>query len=98
MLFSSMCLWIILRITFSNSLPIEGRRLTGLRLLGNCGSLPGFCKAKTFPPFQDDGNVIAGFRGRCLRHSFLMPSVPQAFLNLREFVIFCTSQGLTLSG
>jgi len=31
MLFSSMCLWIVLRMTFSKSLPVVGRRLSGLK-------------------------------------------------------------------
>jgi hypothetical protein len=31
MIFSSACLWIIFRMTFSNSLPVVGRRLTVLK-------------------------------------------------------------------
>jgi hypothetical protein len=38
------------------------------------------------------------YLGRCLRHSFGMPSIPQALLNSRECITFYTSQGLTLSG
>jgi len=88
-LFPSMCLWIILRMTFSNSSPVVSRRLIGLRFWGN------------FDPCQDDGkrdnrkqwlnrwvrrNI--GFRGRCLRQSFGMESIPQAsfVLSLLFFV------------
>jgi hypothetical protein len=69
-----------------------------------------FCKAIIFASFQDDGKCYShkqwlkrlvtwtnGFRGSCLRHSLGMPSIPQAFLNLRVFIILCTSQDLTLS-
>jgi len=80
---------------------------TGLKFWENFGFLPGFGKAFTFTSFQEDGKCDSrkqwlnrwvrwtiGFRGRCLRHSFGMPSIPQAFFNLRQFNIFCTSQGL----
>jgi hypothetical protein len=39
-----------------------------------------------------------GLLGSCLRHSFGMPSVPQAFLSFREFTNFCRSHGLIFSG
>jgi hypothetical protein len=41
-LFSSMRLWIIFRITFSNSLPVVDKRLIGSKFGGNFGPLPGF--------------------------------------------------------
>jgi hypothetical protein len=43
-LFSSTCLWTILRITFTNSLPVVERRLSDHKFWGNFGSLPGFSK------------------------------------------------------
>jgi hypothetical protein len=43
-----MCLWIIFRKTFTNSLPVVGSRLIGRRFWGNLGSLPGFGKVITF--------------------------------------------------
>jgi hypothetical protein len=33
-----------------------------------------------------------------MRHSFGMPSIPQAFLSFKEFINFCTSRGLILWG
>jgi hypothetical protein len=33
-----------------------------------------------------------------MRHSFGILSIPQAFLSFREFINFCKSQGLNLSG
>jgi hypothetical protein len=44
---SSMCLWTIFRITFSNRLPVVDNRLIRRKFWGNVGPLPGF------------GNVIA---------------------------------------
>jgi hypothetical protein len=35
--------------------------------------------------------------GRCLRHSFRIPSSPQAFLNFNEFANLCMSHGLTFT-
>jgi hypothetical protein len=40
----------------------------------------------------------SGRLGRCLRHSFGMPSIPQAFFNFNEFSIFCMTHGLILIG
>jgi hypothetical protein len=95
-----MCLWIILRMTFSNSLPAVGRRLIGLRFWRNFGFLPGFGKVITFASFQDDGRCdrrkqwlnrwvrwTNGFRGSCLRHSLGMSSIPRAFINLSLFFV-----------
>jgi hypothetical protein len=54
-LLSSMCFWIILRMTFSNNLHIVDRRLVGRKFLRNFGSLPGFGNVMTFAPLQDFG-------------------------------------------
>jgi hypothetical protein len=42
--------------------------------------------------------VSNGRLGRCLRHSFVMPSIPHDLLNFRELISFCNSHGLILSG
>jgi hypothetical protein len=55
-------------------------------------------KADTFASFQDDGKCdswkqwlnrcvrwTSGLIGRSVRHSFGIPSIPQALLSLREF-------------
>jgi hypothetical protein len=110
MLFSSMCLWTIFRITLSNTCVVE-RRFTGHNIWVNFGSLPGFGKGITFASFQDTGKCesckhwlnrcvrwTSVLLGRCLRHSFGMLSIPQAFFSLRELISFSMSQGITLSG
>jgi hypothetical protein len=109
---SSRCLWTNFRITFSNSLSAVDKRLIGRKKIwGNLGSLPGFGKVIASASFQDTGKsdsrmqwlnrwvrCTSGLLGRCLRHSFGMPSIPQAFFSFSVFTIFCTSHGLTLSG
>jgi hypothetical protein len=105
-LFSSTSVWTIFYMTSSESLPIVDRMLIGLKFCGNFGSLLGFGKVITFASFHDDNRKqwlnkcvrwTSGVLGRCLRHSFGMISIPQAFLKFRECIKFCTSQGLTLS-
>jgi hypothetical protein len=104
-------LWTNFSITFSNSLPVVGRRLIGLKFWGNFGSLPRFGKVIIFASFEGFGKCdnrtkwlnkwvrcTNGHLGRCLRHSFGMPSIPQAFLNFKDFINFCTSHGLILWG
>jgi len=109
MLLSPMCLRVILRMTFSNTLPVEGRRLIGLKFWRSFGFLPGFGKVIIFSYFQDKGKCeilkhclnrrvrwTIGFH-RCLRHSFGLPSIPLDFFNLKEFISFWTWQGLPFS-
>jgi hypothetical protein len=80
---SSVCLWTVFRITFTNSLPIVDKRLIECKFLGNFGSLLGFGNGITFASFQGFGKCnsrrqwlnkcvrcIIGLLGRCLRHSF----------------------------
>jgi hypothetical protein len=50
-----MCLRTIFRITFSNSLPVVGKRLIGRTFWGNVGSLPGFGKVIIVASSQDVG-------------------------------------------
>jgi hypothetical protein len=49
------CFWIILKISFSNSLPVVDERLMGHKIWGNFGSLPGFGSVVIFASFQDAG-------------------------------------------
>jgi hypothetical protein len=64
----------------------------------------------TFASFQDVGKCdrrmqwlnrwvkwTSGLLGRCLRHSFGMPSIPQAVFNFKELSKFCKSQGHKVS-
>jgi hypothetical protein len=39
-------------------------------------------------------NCTISLLGRCLRLSFRMPSIPQAFLSFKEYINFCKSRGL----
>jgi hypothetical protein len=52
---SSMCLWTIFSITFSNSLSVVDNRLIGRKFWGNSRSLPGLGKIITFASFQEFG-------------------------------------------
>jgi hypothetical protein len=106
-----MCLFTIFRITFSNSLPVVDKRLIGRKLWGNLESFLGFGKVIIFASFQIVGKwesrrqwLISCVKctkvvlGSCLRLSFGMPPIPQAFLSFGEFTNFCSSHGLILSG
>jgi hypothetical protein len=106
---SSICFWSILerlyRIAFL--LWTEG----WCKFCGSFGSLPGLGKVITFASFQGFGKCDSrmqwmnkwvrwtnGRLGRCLRYSFGMSSIPQAFLNFKEFIIFFNSHGLIFEG
>jgi hypothetical protein len=108
---SPICFWIICKMTFSKTLPVEGKRLIGRRFCGILGSLPGFGRATTLASFQGIGKCVSqiqrfikwvrwtnGLLGRSLRHSFGIPSIPQAFLTFKEFNNFRMSHGLILWG
>jgi hypothetical protein len=41
------------KITFTKTLPVEGKKQIGRKFGGNLGSLPGFGKATTLAFFQD---------------------------------------------
>jgi hypothetical protein len=73
--------------------------------------LPGFGKATSFASFQDVGKCesrmqwlikwvkrTSGLLGRCLRHSFGMLWILQAFRSFREFINLCKSHGHILLG
>jgi hypothetical protein len=96
-------LWTIFRKLFSNNLPVVDKRLIGRKYCRNFGSLPGFSNIITFASFQNFGKwdsrrqwlnkcvrCTSDFLGRCLRHSFGIPSSPQDFLNFSEFAKFHT--------
>jgi hypothetical protein len=104
---SSMCLWTMFRITFSNSLPVVDKRQIGRKFWENLGSLPRLSNVITFVSFQGfekwDSKrqwlnkcvrCISGLFGRCLRHSFGIPSSQQAFLDFNEFANLRMLQGL----
>jgi hypothetical protein len=93
--FFLMCFCAICKITFSKSLPVEGSRPIGRKFWGNLGPLSGFGMATTFAPFQNAWKCESrtqwlikwlkwanGLLGRCLRHLFGIPSIPQAFFNV----------------
>jgi hypothetical protein len=107
---SSMCLWIILRINFSKSLPVVDRRLIWRKFCVNFGFLPGFGRAIILASFQDAGKWQSrrqwlnkcfmwtrDLLGRCLRHSFVMPSIPQALPTFRDRRSFEKSRGRNLT-
>jgi hypothetical protein len=65
--------------------------------------LPGFGKAVNSTSFKDDGKYDShkqclnrwfrwsnGFRGRCLRYSFGMPSIQQAFFGRVYYFLYIT--------
>jgi hypothetical protein len=105
-LLPSSYLWTVL-ITFSNSLPVVDRRLSVLNVEGILS--PYLASVRfTFASLQVAGKYDSqkqwlnkwvkwtnGLLGRCLRHSFGMPSVPQTFLTSRGCINFCTSHWLT---
>jgi hypothetical protein len=73
---SSMCLWIIFRISFLNSLPLVDMRLIGRKFWGKFGSLLSFGNVITFVSFQGFGNwdgarCTTVLLGRYLRLSLL---------------------------
>jgi hypothetical protein len=102
---SYVCFWRIIRITFSNSLPVVDRRLIGRKFW----IFTRFGKVITFATFKGFGKCDSrrlrlnkrikctiDRSGKCLRHSFGMPLIIQAFLNFRVFISFCMSHGLIL--
>jgi hypothetical protein len=95
---SPICVFTIYKIIISlKTLPIQDKRRIGRKFRGNLGSLPGAGKATTFASFQDVGKCdsrmhwlnklvkwISGLLERCLRHSFRMQSIPQAFFKFKR--------------
>jgi hypothetical protein len=53
--FFPQCFWIALKISFSNTLPTVGKRLTGRKFGGNFECLLGFSRVMNFASFQGDG-------------------------------------------
>jgi hypothetical protein len=95
---------IVFRINFSKSLFVVDRSLTGRKFSGNFGFLPGFGRAMILAFFQGDGKSQSlrqwlnrrvtwtrDLSGRCLRHSFGKPSIPQAFPSFKDQLSFETS-------
>jgi hypothetical protein len=107
---SSMCFWTVLKITISNSLPVVDKRLLGRNFWRKVLSLPGFGRLMIYTSFQGAWRwlsrkqwlnkrvkCIRDLLGRCRRHSFGIPSKPQAFLNFKNSISFETSQGRKLT-
>jgi hypothetical protein len=107
---TSMCLWTIFSMTFSKSFPVVDKRLIRYKFLGNFGCLQRFGKVIIFVSFQDFGKCDnrrqwlnkcvkcrSGLLRRCLRHSFGIPSISQAFLSSSDFINFCISQDIIFS-
>jgi hypothetical protein len=96
-LLSSMCLWTIFRITFSNSLPVVDKRLIGLKFWANLGSYHLSVTLQILLPSKalENGSrkkwlirrvrCANGLLGKYLRHSGDILSGPQAFLSFDEF-------------
>jgi hypothetical protein len=55
-----MCLWTVFRITFSNSLPVVGKRVVGRKFWRNFGSLTGFSNVIAFASFLGTGRWASG--------------------------------------
>jgi hypothetical protein len=97
-----MCLWIIFRITFSNSFPVVGSLLTRRRFGGNLGSLPGFGTVITFASFQDlrKREILIKLLIKCVKWTsgLLGRWHLECHQFFREFINFCKSHGRILSG
>jgi hypothetical protein len=50
-----MCFWIVLKMSFSSSLPVVDKKLIGRKFWGNFRSLPDFGKVMTFASIQGAG-------------------------------------------
>jgi hypothetical protein len=100
--------WTVLRIAFSNRLPLVEKRLIGRKFWGNFGSFPLFGNIMKCASFRGFGKCDSRRRwlnkcvrcdscllGRWPRHSFGIPSNSQAFLNYNLFPNLCMPQGLT---
>jgi hypothetical protein len=87
------------------------KRLIGRKVGRNLGSLPGFGNFITLSSFQDNRKCESrmqwliksvrytnGLFERCLKHSFGMPSIQQAFLNFKDFLNICMQHCPTVSG
>jgi hypothetical protein len=105
------CFLTVPKIGFSNSWPVVEKRLIGSKFWGNFGSLLAFGNVMIPTSFQGAMKWPSrskwlikcvkrtwGRLGRCRRHSFQMPSKPQAFPNFNECISFQTSQGRKLIG
>jgi hypothetical protein len=56
-------------MTFTNSLPVVDKRLIGLKICGDLGSLPGFGKVIIFASFQAFGKYdsLRQWLNRCIK-------------------------------
>jgi hypothetical protein len=107
---SSVCFWIVIKICFSNSLPVEDKRLIGQMFGEKLGSSPSFGRVMTSASFHSAGKwpspqqrlnkcikCTRDLVGWCKRCLFGMPSKPQAFPNFKDCISFEMSQGQKLT-
>jgi hypothetical protein len=108
---SSVCFWIILKISFSKSLPVAFKRFMRRKFGENFGSFLGFDRFMNFAFFQGAWKwpsrrqwlhkcvtCTGGLLWRCRRYLFGMPSKPQTFPNFKDYISFESSQGRKLTG
>jgi hypothetical protein len=101
----SACFWIVLKNSFSNSLPVVDKKLVGHKFWGNSGYLAGFSRVMIFAFFQGAEKwpswrqwlikcvkCTRGLLRSWRRHSFGVPSEPQAFPNFKDYILFQTSR------
>jgi hypothetical protein len=98
-----MSLWNIFRTTFSNLFPVVYKRLIGRTFWWNFGCFRGFGNLIAFQSFGISESrrqwLIKYLRraidihGRCLKHSFGIPSSPRAFLSFNKVTHVDMSQG-----
>jgi hypothetical protein len=105
---SEMCLWIFLELI---SQRLADRRLIGRKVSENFGFLPGFGRTKILASFQGAGKWQSlrqwlkwwvtwtrDLLERCLRQSFGISSITQAFPSFKDRISFETSHGWNLIG
>jgi hypothetical protein len=98
---SSVCCWIVLKISFSNSLPAVDKRLIWRKFWRNMGSLLGLGRVMILASIQGAGTwpsrrqwlnkcikCTKGLLGRWRRHSFGMPSKSHAFPNFKYCIFW----------
>jgi hypothetical protein len=108
---SSICFWSSCRINFSNCFLVVRKRQIGRKFWGNFGCLPGLGKVITFVSFFPLGKLDSrmqwlnkwvrltnGYLGMCRRHSFGMPSITQAILNIKNLLISLSHMVFSFEG
>lgn len=89
----------MLKIKFSNTLPVVDKRLIGHKFEEKSGSLPSFGRVMNFASFRGAGKrpsrsqllniclkCTRGLLENCRRYSFGIPSKPQTFPNFKDCI------------